>query len=407
MNIVKKNVPMLRFQGFNNEWQDKKLEDFGTFKNGINKSSEDFGHGYPFINLMDVFGKPTISNLELSLVNARNEELELYNLKRGDVLFIRSSVKREGVGETSLLLVDLKDTVYSGFLIRFRDSMNILDLNFKKYCFKTSKFRKKLLSLSTTSANTNINQESLSSLFVSYPTIPEQQKISTFLSSVDELIEDLRLQKKALEKYKKGMMQKLFSQKIRFKDANGKSFPHWEEKKFGELFTERNERKGNKECDMLSVTTNIGVIKQDTSIKKDNSSEDKSNYKLVHKGDIAYNTMRMWQGASGVSSFDGVVSPAYTVISLRSGDIGFYGFLFKQPRTIHNFYRYSQGLTSDTWNLKFKHFSEVMVTVSMDVKEQQKIANFLYAIDDLTYAKQNQITQAEEWKKGLMQKMFI
>ena len=71
----------------------------------------------------------------------------------------------------------------------------------------------------------------------------------------------------------------------------------------------------------------------------------------------------MWQGASGVSRFEGIVSPAYTVIVLRKGDPRFFSYLFKMPRTIYDFYRYSQGLTSDTWNLKFHHFAEIEVLV--------------------------------------------
>ncbi|HRN70745.1 MAG TPA: restriction endonuclease subunit S, partial [Candidatus Woesebacteria bacterium] len=175
-NEIKK--PTLRFPEFGGEWNYLKLEDIGTFKNGINKSKEDFGFGFPFVNLMDVFGRPTISNLKLGLVNAREKELEQYNLNMGDVLFIRSSVKKEGVGETSLVLEDLQNTVYSGFLIRFRDEKLQLDLNFKKYCFLNRKFRKKLIALSSTSANTNINQESLNSLNIAIPSPAEQRKIA-------------------------------------------------------------------------------------------------------------------------------------------------------------------------------------------------------------------------------------
>ena len=146
------------------DWEEKKLGEIGEFKNGINKGKNDFGFGVPFINLMDVFGKSTISDLNLDLVNANDKELEQYELKKGDVLFIRSSVKKSGVGATSVVLKDLKNTVYSGFLIRFRDGKIRLDLNFKKYCFSFRKFRQDLISLSTTSANTNINQESLNEL---------------------------------------------------------------------------------------------------------------------------------------------------------------------------------------------------------------------------------------------------
>lgn len=399
--------PILRFPYFNDPWDERNLSDVGYFKNGINKSKGDFGFGYPFINLMDVFGKSTISNLKLSLVNANSQELKLYDLKKGDVLFIRSSVKREGVGETSLILEDLENTVYSGFLIRFRDEKIKLDLLFKKYVFASKIFRKKLISLSTTSANTNINQESLSSLKIRIPSISEQQKIAVFLSAIDEWIHNLRLQIQKLTEFKKGIMQQIFSQKIRFKDKGGNEFANWEVRKLSQLFEERTERNGKNENELLSIKLNGGVTLQNNSDKKDNSSEDKSNYKIVQVGNIAYNTMRMWQGASGVSRYNGIVSPAYTVIRLIQGNIEFFGYLFKYPRTIFNFYRFSQGLTSDTWNLKFKHLSEVKVNVPTDITEQQKIADYFSSIDILIESKENHISKAEQWKNGLLQKMFI
>lgn len=212
--LVCNNLARFRFKDDDGnefpEWEVKKLGEIGEFKNGINKSSEDFGFGFPFINLMNVFGKATISNLKLDLVNANEKELKLYELKKGDVLFIRSSVKKSGVGETSLVMEDLVDTVFSGFLIRFRDTKIRLDLGFKKFCFAERKFRENLIALSTTSANTNINQESLNELEISIPCLAEQTKIANFLSAIDEKIEYCGDQIGKTEQYKKGLLQEMF-----------------------------------------------------------------------------------------------------------------------------------------------------------------------------------------------------
>jgi len=234
---MEKNVkiPKLRFPEFSDKWEKKKMGEVGEFKNGINKSSEDFGFGVPFINLMDVFGKQIISDLNLGLVNANDKEIEQYNLLEGDVLFIRSSVKKSGVGETSVVLKNMPRTVYSGFLIRFRDTFFKVNLNFKKYCFYTTKFRNDLVSLSSTSANTNINQESLNSLILSLPSLPEQQKIASFLTAVDDKLQAIKKKKSLLEQYKKGVMQKIFSQELRFKADDGSEFPEWEVKTLGEI----------------------------------------------------------------------------------------------------------------------------------------------------------------------------
>ncbi|MBB2145744.1 hypothetical protein GM921_09620 [Pedobacter sp. LMG 31464] len=216
----------MRFTGFSSDWSKLSLEEIGEFKNGINKSSDDFGHGVPFINLMDVFGKPTIYfGKHFGLVNANKKEIDAYELRKGDVLFIRSSVKKSGVGETSVIMEDLPKTVYSGFLIRFRDTKIKIDLNYKKYCFCNPKFRNDLISLSSTSANTNINQESLNSLNIYLPQDAEQAKISHFLSLIDIRIDT---QSKIIKKLESSIIklgEMLFDQKIRFPRING----HWKE----------------------------------------------------------------------------------------------------------------------------------------------------------------------------------
>jgi type I restriction enzyme S subunit len=134
-----------RLPGFNAEWVVRTLGELGKFKNGINKSKEDFGHGFPFVNLLDVFGVSSIStHAGLGLVNSSAAERNLYALVAGDVLFVRSSVKPEGVGLTTLVRQDLAATVFSGFLIRFRDGGQ-LDLGYKEHCFWLVRLRNRLL----------------------------------------------------------------------------------------------------------------------------------------------------------------------------------------------------------------------------------------------------------------------
>jgi len=194
------------------DWEEEKLGDLGEFKNGINKDKSDFGFGVPFINLMDVFGKPSIdSSIKLDLVNATEGEVKNYSLEAGDVIFIRSSVKKSGVGETSVILKNLPNTVFSGFLIRFRETSSKLHHSFMVYCFWVQKFRNLLISLSTTSANTNINQESLKLILVRFPSdIKEQQKIADFLSSIDDKINLVATELSQAQTFKKGLLQQMF-----------------------------------------------------------------------------------------------------------------------------------------------------------------------------------------------------
>lgn len=156
----------------------------------------------------------------------------------------------------------------------------------------------------------------------------------------------------------------------------------WEQRKLGDCFSERAESNPNGE--LLSVTIGSGIRKFFELGRHDNSNEDKSKYKRVYVGDIAYNSMRMWQGASGYSPYNGIVSPAYTVIKPFEGiDSKFFAYLFKCENMIHTFQIHSQGITSDTWNLKFPAFSQIDVLFPSDTKEQKVIADYLTFLDNL------------------------
>lgn len=191
--------------------------------------------------------------------------------------------------------------------------------------------------------------------------------------------------------------------KIRFKGFDGE----WDKVKLGNIFCERNESNINGE--MLSVTQHNGIIKASENGRYDNSNSDKSNYKVVKVGDIAYNSMRMWQGASGYSPYEGIVSPAYTVIIPQEGIYSpFFAYLFKNENIINTFRLHSQGLTSDTWNLKYPAFSkiEVLFPEDAETKEQQTIASFLSSFDRQISLQTQRLEKLKQIKAGSLQAMF-
>ena len=150
----------------------------------------------------------------------------------------------------------------------------------------------------------------------------------------------------------------------------------WTKTTLGCLFNHRKER-GNVNEVLLSITGSKGVVRRDSLERRDTSNKDKSKYLLVKKGDIVYNTMRMWQGVSGVSLYKGIVSPAYTVCSPNDNiDSTFAGFFLKDPAMVSLFRKRSQGLVSDTWNLKYEKFAEISCSIP-PLLEQKKIAEIL------------------------------
>ena len=179
----------------------------------------------------------------------------------------------------------------------------------------------------------------------------------------------------------------------------------WEQRKLGDCFTERCESMPDGE--LISVTINDGIKKFSELGRHDNSNDDKSKYKKVCVGDIAYNSMRMWQGASGCSPYEGIVSPAYTVLTPNSGiNSKCMAYQFKLPATIHTFKINSQGITSDNWNLKFPALSEIEIYVSPYEQEQAKIAAYFANLDHLITLHQRKYDKLQVLKKAMLEKMF-
>lgn len=181
---------------------------------------------------------------------------------------------------------------------------------------------------------------------------------------------------------------------------------NWVEKTLKDCFDERTERSSDGE--LLSVTINNGIVKFSSLNRHDSSSADKSNYKVVHKGDIVYNSMRMWQGASGCSDYDGIVSPAYTVLIPKEGiDSKFFACLFKNPEIIHLFRINSQGLTSDTWNLKYQAFSKIKIRYPESIMEQQKIALLFSEMNTLIDLHTQELDRLKSLHKSFLDGMFV
>ena len=148
------------------------------------------------------------------------------------------------------------------------------------------------------------------------------------------------------------------------------------------------------------MTMNDGVMPRTEIEGKDNSSEDKSNYKVVCKGDMVYNSMRMWQGANGVSNYDGIVSPAYTVLMpTEEIDNQYFAALFKTSNLINEFRKNSQGLTSDTWNLKYPQIRPIRLCIP-SLQEQNKISSFIGTLEERISKQRQLVDSLKKYKRG-------
>lgn len=246
-----------------------------------------------------------------------------------------------------------------------------------------------------------ITSKQLKNIRIPVPPLAEQRKIAEVLGVWDKAIEKQARLIEKLALRKRGLMQRLLSAKLRLP---GFSEP-WKIHKLQELFTERNET-NRTDLPLLSITGDRGVILQTESEKRDTSNDDKSKYKRIAKGDIGYNTMRMWQGRSALSGLEGIVSPAYTIVVPNTDVDGYYmSVLFKQPRLIYDFWTHSQGLVGDTLNCKYRDFGQVHICCP-PLAEQKAITEVLTAADREIELAKEKLDRLRRQKRGLMQQLL-
>mgnify|MGYP005913131621 CR=1 FL=1 len=282
-------------------------------------------------------------------------------LQNGDVI-VADTAEDSTVGKCSEIAGLNDEVVLSGLhTIPYRPIEKFAS-GYLGYYLNSSAYHKQLIPLMQGIKVTSISKSAMQNTEIVYPkSVEEQGKIGNYFQSLDHLI---TLHQRKIY---------IFIKKMPI---------DWEQRKLGEVLKERTKRAQGGE-ELLSVTIANGVIRQADSEKRNIASEDKSNYKIVRKGDIPYNSMRMWQGAVGNSEYDGIVSPAYTVlVPTDEANAKFFMEYFKKENSLQLFQRWSQGLTSDTWNLKYPTLSSMRFSMP-SIEEQNRIASYFEQLDHL------------------------
>lgn len=242
-----------------------------------------------------------------------------------------------------------------------------------------------------------------------FPSISEQKKIASFVESINSLIGNLRSQKKELEKYKKSVIQKIYAQEIRFKNSQGYNFSNWEETLLGEYLTPSTKRnKDNTESLVLSVSNRKGFIEQSEQFEDHRvASKDVLNYRVVEKGDFAYNPSRINVGSIAcLKNFDkGIVSPMYVVFKIKEGLLNDFFEVFIQTHIFKHMVKIgSAGSVRDTLNFEDLKLFKIKIP---SIEEQQKIVELVRSIESLIQLKTERIGQMEQWKKTLVEQIFV
>lgn len=391
------NEPKLRFPEFTDDWKQHKLGELGSLKNGMNFSKEAMGIGFPFVNLQNIFGNNVVDVSNLGKAMASESQLKDYNLINGDVLFVRSSVKLEGVGEAAVIPCTLKDTTYSGFIIRFRDEYG-LDNDFKRFVFGIESVRNQIMSQATNSANKNISQPVLENLKLAIPSKLEQQKLGVLFSNLDTLIQSAEKELDGYRELKQGMLQKMFPKKgettpeIRFPEFTG----DWEKRKLEDIANR---------FDNLRVPVASSLrIKGTTPYYGANGIQDyvdgfthEGEYVLVAEDGandlinypVNYVNGRIWVNnhAHVLQGKDNVVNNRY--LSYAISRVNMQSVLVGGGRAKLN--------------------AEVMMNLDLflpSIAEQKKIGEYFSNLDSLITLQQQELDGYKELKKGLLQQMF-
>lgn len=403
-----KKTPKLRFEGFNDEWEQRKLS---SIVERVVRKNQDLISDLP-LTISAQYG--LIDQNEFFDKRIASKDVSGYYLiYRGEFAYNKSTssdapwgaIKRLERYENGVL-----STLYIVFKIK---DEGMTSSDYVTVYYDTTNWYKEIKAIAAEGARNhgllNIAPVDFFETQLMLPQdIEEQQRIGDYFLNFDSLISLQEQKIDNLQNMKKACLQKMFPRncaevpEIRFAGFSSA----WESRALGECFDERLENMPDGE--LLSVTIGSGIKKFADLDRHDNSNSDKSKYKKVCVGDIAYNSMRMWQGASGYSPYEGIVSPAYTVVKPKEGiDSQFFAYMFKKKDMTHLFEINSQGLTSDTWNLKYPAFSKIAVRVPADINEQKKIAAFLIGLDKMITISQQELELLKRMKKGCLQKMFV
>jgi type I restriction enzyme S subunit len=408
-------VPQIRFKGFDGEWEDKTLGDLGAFKNGMNFGKEAMGHGNPFVNLQNVFGQFEVDDKKLELAESSSVQRREYSLIKGDVLFIRSSVKPEGVGETALITKTLLDTTYSGFIIRYRPEV-MMSHDFNRIVYRTTAVRRQILANASRSANTNINQTALKKIALKIPSFEEQTRVGEYFRELERLIELHQRKHDKLATLKKAMLQKMFPQpgattpEIRFKGFAG----DWEEKKLGELsslITKGTTPLGKSGRGLVNFVKieNIDKLSGEIKITSKISETEHLNYlkrSQLKTGDILFSIAGTLGRVAVVHEnlLPANTNQALAIIRLAGGDIG-YITTYLKGRAVDDFVKKNPTVGAQP-NLSLEQVGTLGVLLPPE-REQQKIGTYFRTLDALISKHATQLQKLQQIKSACLARMFV
>ncbi len=417
-----KLVPKLRFKEFDKPFEKLYFSDLYKFHptNSLSRDKLNYEGGEIYnIHYGDIHTKFNSNfDLEKELIPYINLDVDLSKVKEDsycqvrDIVIADASEDYNDIGK-SIEIINLNNSKVLAGLHTFlaRPYTNLNTLGFVNYLLRSWSLRKQIMTIAQGTKVLSLSVGRVSSLSLCIPSLPEQEKIATFLTAVDEKLKQLSRKKELLEQYKKGVMQKLFPSEggqvpeLRFKQDNGEDFPEWEEKRLGEVCIVN-----PKFSKLPSVFNYIDLESVDKGqLTKKNPIDLKEApsraQRLLISKDILYQTVRPYQKNNYLFDLEGdyVASTGYAQLRAKGSPSFLYQMIHQQNFVVKVLVRCT-GTSYPAINSN--DLAKINIEIP-SVPEQQKIAPFLSSIDEKITKVGEQITKTQDFKKGLLQKMFV
>ncbi|MHA3763160.1 restriction endonuclease subunit S [Yersinia enterocolitica] len=393
-------VPKLRFRNFTQDWHENSLGDLVDIKSGNSPSNYELSSvgEYPFIKVEDM------NNCSKYQVRAREFVVNSQPcFPTGSVVFPKRGAA----------IMNNKVRILNQNSCADTNMMALVPINIhQEYLYYLISFVG-LYKIADTSTIPQINNKHILPFKVIIPEKKEQTKVANFLSSLDEKITLLSKQYGLLCQYKKGMMQKIFSQELRFQNENGEAFSDWDVAELKEIASKVNKK--NRDNSVSIVLTNSatqGIVSQESYFEREIVTESNlTGYYVVNVGDFVYNPRISATAPVGPIKMNelskGIMSPLYTVFRFNQGSLKFYQYFFESTMW-HDYMKNvaNSGARHDRMNISGADFLALPMPQPTE-DEQIQIANFLSAIDNKITTKKTELDKLKIWKQGLLQQMFV
>ena len=398
----KSDAPAIRFKGFSDAWEQRKLGDVGETYTGLSgKTKADFGHGQArFVTYMNVFSNP-ISNPEMTEpieIDPKQNEVEV-----GDVFFTTSSETPEEVGMSSVLLEKRGKIYLNSFCFGFRPTEKI-DSYYLAYMLRSESAREKIILLAQGISRYNISKNKVMEIAVSLPSLDEQKLIGQYFRQLDNLITLHQRKFEKLTNVKKSMLEKMFPQ-------NGSSYPEirfkgftdpWEQRKFEEIAV-----RSSVICsdDTLPRVEYEDIVSGTGRLNKDIYAKQSIKSGIAfHQGDVLYGKLRPYLQNWLLPTFDGLAVGDFWVLQPQNADSSFLYRLI-QSRQFDEVANQSTGtkMPRADWKL----VSKTVFSIPSNISEQAAIGTYFTALDSLITLHQRELEKLQNIKKSMLEKMFV